>query len=126
MPKSLSRLPTATPPPAPLAGAADPPEKIEKPDLTVYSPASAGVVPPVGIRPQLPRELPAHIDKNQLGRIELVVLPNGTVGSVKLLDLPHNVHEAMFLSAVKAWEFRPAMKDGRPVSYRKVIWMAFQ
>lgn len=116
----------AVPSSAPLTGAADATEKTPKADLTVYSPASAGVVPPVGIRPQLPRELPANVDKNQLGRIELVVLPDGTVGSVKLLDHPHNVHESMFLSAVKAWEFRPATKDGRPVTYRKIIWMAFQ
>jgi hypothetical protein len=30
------------------------------------------------------------------------------------------------LSAAKAWEFRPALKDGRAVKYRKVVWMARQ
>lgn len=102
------------------------PEKLVKRDLAVYSPASAGVVAPVGIRPHLPRELPANVDKSRLGRIELLILPDGKVGSVKLLDHPHNVHEVMFLSAVKAWEFRPATRDGRPVSYRKIVWMAFE
>ena len=29
----------------------------------------------------------------------------------------------MFLSAVKAWRFQPALKDGQPVRFRKNIWM---
>ena len=93
-------------------------------DRTIYS-AADNVTPPVGVRPQLPRELPSNVSKQQLARIELVILPDGTVGSVKLLD-HRNVHDAMFLSAVKAWEFRPAVKDGEPVSYRKIVWMAFE
>lgn len=119
--------------PAPLAGAADGPEKTAQGggrtpqgDVNIYNAGSQGVTAPIAVRPQLPRDLPANVDKSRLGRIELTILPDGTVGAVKLLGLPNNVHEAMFLSAVKAWEFKPAMKDGRPVSYRKIIWMAFQ
>ena len=63
---------------------------------------------------------------SKIGRIELIILRDGTVGSVKLLSLPNNVHEAMFLSAVKAWEFSPAIRNGRPVSYRKTVWVTFQ
>jgi hypothetical protein len=95
-------------------------------DGTIYSATSAGVTPPVGLRAQLPRQLPPDIDKDKLGQIELVILPDGTVGSVKLISWPTNVHEAMFLSAVKAWEFRPALKDETPVAYRKTIWVAFK
>jgi hypothetical protein len=95
-------------------------------DGTIYSAISEGVTPPIGLRAQLPRQLPANIDKDKLGQIELVILPDGTVGSVKLVSWPTNVHEAMFLSAVKAWEFRPALKNERPVAYRKTIWVAFK
>jgi hypothetical protein len=93
---------------------------------TIYTAGAAGVEAPIPIRPQLPRELPSNADQSHLGRIELVVMPDGRVGSVKLLDLPNNVHEAMFLSAVKAWVLSPAVKDGRPVAYRKIVWVAFQ
>jgi hypothetical protein len=92
-------------------------------DLT-YSSTSSGVVPPVGVRPQLPKELPPGIRPADLTRIELVILPDGTVESVKLIGVPRTVHEAMLLSAVKAWEFHPAMKGGVPVKYRKTIWIA--
>ena len=109
----------------PPAASAEPAAKRQVPDPTVYQTGAAGVVPPVGVRPQLPRDLPSNVNKDQLAQIELVVLPDGTVGSVKLLG-HRNVHDAMFLSAVKAWEFKPALKDGQPVMYRKIVWMAFQ
>ncbi len=93
-------------------------------DPTIYS-AVDDVVPPVGVRPQLPRVLPSDLNKDHLATIELVVLPDGRVGSVKLLG-HRNVHDAMFLSAVKAWEFRPALRNGRPVAYRKTIWLVLE
>ena len=94
------------------------------PDTKIYS-ASDAVVPPVGIRPQLPRTVPPEIDRDRMARLELLILPDGTVGSVKLLG-HRDVRDAMLVSAAKAWEFRPAMKDGHPVSYRKIVWMTFQ
>ena len=94
------------------------------PDTKIYS-ASDPVVPPVGIRPQLPRTVPPDIDKERMARLELLILSDGTVGSVKLLG-HRDVKDSMLVSAAKAWEFRPAMKDGQPVSYRKVVWMTFQ
>jgi hypothetical protein len=29
----------------------------------------------------------------------------------------------MFLSAANAWQFHPALKDGRPVRFRKTLWI---
>jgi hypothetical protein len=95
-------------------------------DSTIYSPDSRGVSAPVGVKPQLPRRLPAELDPNGLGRIELIVSSDGTVESVKLLKAPRNVHDSMFLSAAKAWQFQPALKDGFPVRYRKTVWIAPQ
>jgi hypothetical protein len=96
------------------------------PDSTIYSSASRGVAPPVAVRPQLPQQLTGDRKLEDLGRIELIVLENGTVESVKLLGDRPAVYDAMMLSAAKAWEFRPALKDGRAVKYRKVVWMARQ
>jgi hypothetical protein len=96
------------------------------PDLTIYSPDSRGVSAPVGVKPQLPRRLPAELDPNGLGRIELIVSTDGTVESVRLLKAPRSVHDSMFLSAAKAWQFQPALKDGFPVRYRKTVWIAPQ
>lgn len=122
----------ATAPPSPLAGVRG---EVIITELTVeeveelystYSQDSAGVSPPVGVRPQFPRELPPDVDPSTLARIEMVILPDGTVESVKLLGEPRHVIDSMLLSAAKAWEFQPAMKDGRPVRYRKVVLMASQ
>jgi outer membrane biosynthesis protein TonB len=94
-------------------------------DLTVYSPDSRGVSAPVGVKPQL-RRPPAELNLEALGRIELVVSSDGSVESVKLLKAPRNVHDSMFLSAAKAWQFQPALKEGLPVRYRKTVWIAPQ
>jgi hypothetical protein len=56
----------------------------------------------------------------------LIVLADGTVGAVKLLGERRNVLEGMLLSAAKAWKFQPALKDGRPVAYRKLVWLVLQ
>ena len=78
---------------------------------------------PVGLRPQLPQTLPAGVRAEELTRIELIILTDGTVESVKLLDPPRTVHASMLLSAAKAWEFEPAKRNGVPVKYRKTVWV---
>ena len=78
---------------------------------------------PVGLRPQLPAVLPEDVAGDQLSRIEILVLPDGTVGSVKLLGQRRSVLEGMLLSAAKAWTFAPAMKGDQPVAYRKLVWL---
>lgn len=89
-------------------------------DATTYEPGSYGVIPPVAVRPQLPTP-PPDLDPAELGHIELVIAVDGTVETVKLVGKPRNVHDAMLLSATKSWQFRPALKDGEPVRYRKTI-----
>lgn len=93
---------------------------------TIYFSGSHGVAPPVGVRPQLPKQLPSGVDPDTLGRIDLVIAEDGTVESVQLVGNQHTVRESMMLSAAKAWEFKPARKDGRPVRYRKTVWMAVE
>jgi hypothetical protein len=92
----------------------------------IFSSESEGISPPMALRPQLPRELPPDVRRSDLRRIEMIVSPAGTVESVKLVGWPRNVHDSMLLSAVKAWEFVPALKDGTAVRYRKTIWIARQ
>src|SRR3954454_349276 len=110
----------ATPGSAPPGSVAA--ESVERDENTVFALGSEGVLPPVWVRPQLPRELPPNVKPEQLCRVELVVSENGTVESVKLLGVPHTVHDSMLLSAVKAWQFHPALKDGHSVRFRKTVW----
>jgi hypothetical protein len=94
---------------------------IEDADTGIYSPDSAGVTPPVGLRPQISRQLPA--DTSQLVPVEILVGRDGTVEFVKLVGPPRDIRESMLLSAIKAWRFTPAMKNGIPVKYRKTVWV---
>ena len=113
---AIGEVELGTPQPASLIGA-------YAPDETVYSAADPTVSAPIGVRPQLPRVLPGDVSPDRLSEIELVVLPDGTVESVKLRGNRRGVLEGMLLSAAKAWKFKPAEKDGRPVAYRKTVWL---
>ena len=53
-----------------------------------------------------------------LPQVELVVSSSGEVESVKLVTEQAGVGPSMMLSAIKAWRFRPATRDGEPVRYR--------
>ena len=95
-------------------------------DLEVYAPGADGVSPPVGLYPQLPRQVPPTVDPAKLSRIELLIARDGTVESARLLGNRRDVQAGMLLSAAKTWEFQPAMKDGVAVRYRKTILVSFE
>lgn len=84
----------------------------------VYSPATAGVIPPVLVDPI---RLPAAPEGARPGSshvIELVVDESGTVDRVRLLSPASRMTDMMLLSAAKSWIFEPARRDGHPVRYR--------
>ena len=92
-----------------------------EPAERIYSSNDIGVTPPVTVRPQMPVLPPPGVLADALGVVEVIVSDTGVVESVRLLSPPRNLHERMILSAVKAWQFQPAMKDGRAVRFRHLI-----
>ncbi len=88
-----------------------------------YSPLDVDVRPPVAVRPKLPSEPPPGVPLEALTRLEVLVSASGEVEAIKILAGPRNALDGMMLSAVKAWQFQPATKDGRPVPYRHVVWL---
>lgn len=110
-----------SPSPAPAPGAGIPnvvPAPLVAPPDQVYSPATPGVSPPVLMRPQMPRE-PAPGDDT--GYFEIVVDEKGSAEQVKLISPRRRYHDRMLVAAAKAWQFRPATLDGRPVKYRVLV-----
>jgi hypothetical protein len=103
---AVPELATATP--APLA----------MPPNGIYSPETPGVTPPVLTRPQMPKE-PAPGDDT--GYFEIVVDEKGSPELVKLISPRRRYHDRMLVAAAKAWQFRPATLDGRPVKYRLLV-----
>jgi hypothetical protein len=84
----------------------------------IYSLPEGGIVPPYPLSRQFPATTPAGVPANRVGTLDLIVGRLGEVEFVKLYTPLNRYHERMIVSAVKAWRYRPATKDGRPVKYR--------
>lgn len=101
------------------ASRAAPPGGAEPFAEPIYSSASSGVRPPVPIS-----ALPSFVGNGTLdptGIIELLINEEGRVVHVQLVSEPTRVQPMMLLSAAKTWTFRPALRDGRPVTFRMRI-----
>ena len=86
--------------------------------------------------------VPPIVDTRQLGMlsvtspgvpadiltIAVVINRQGTVESVRAVNVPQNLAESIqltnALSAVKSWRFHPATKRGVPVRYREIVPIA--
>jgi hypothetical protein len=86
-------------------------------DDNVYSSRDAAVLPPVLVRPVLPKDPPPGVPDADIGTIEILVNEQGDVQQVKLVSPANRFPEKMLVSAAKMWKFRPAFKDGHPVRY---------
>lgn len=106
---AASPNPVGNPATAPPAGA-------EPSGETIYSSASADVDPPIPISPLPVTGLNPNVES--IGTIELVINEEGNVDRVRLISQPTRMQPLMLLSAAKAWTFRPALRDGRPVKFR--------
>jgi len=84
----------------------------------VFSAKDAGVTPPTLVSPRVNTSLEQPEAADDLSTIDLVVSDAGHVESVKLASPVRDYREAMMLSAVKAWRFKPASIDGMPVRYQ--------
>jgi hypothetical protein len=96
----------------------------EEPAGPIYSGDDSEVIPPVALHPKMPAVLPPGVRQDSLGVMTLVISETGEVESVKLNMPVRRMIDIMTLSAAKTWRFAPALKDGKPVRYRKLIWIA--
>jgi hypothetical protein len=94
-------------------------------EALIYSAADRDVTPPVAAYPLLPTSPPPNVPAGSLSTLELLVGENGQVESVQFKGRPRHLGEALLvtvsLSAAKTWRFLPAVKDGVPVRYRKLV-----
>lgn len=106
---------------APLAGMSyTAPEADVVLSARVYSVNDRGVEPPVMRRPQLP-SAPKPDSEATSSYVEVIVDERGQVAQVRLRSNDPSLNDRMLVSAAKAWQFEPAVKDGRPVPYRMQI-----
>jgi hypothetical protein len=83
----------------------------------VYTTADAEVTPPVAVGRQLPSAPPVTVARSRIGTLELVINPQGQVETLRLRTPLNRFHERMIVSAAKAWRYRPALKNGKPVRF---------
>jgi hypothetical protein len=87
----------------------------------IYTADDAGVVPPRPLSRQMPVTGPVGVPPNRVGWLEMVIDRNGTVAFVKLHTPLNRHHERMIVSPAKAWRYRPATKNGKPVMFRMLV-----
>lgn len=131
-------VPPAAPAVAPPAGtndtstaapsvpaAADPanPQKPGAADATrVYDATSNDVVPPLPLRQNLPIPDGARpLGAPKEGSVEIIVGVNGSVETAVLRQPLGPTYDPLVLQAAANWRYRPAMKGGTPVRYRRLV-----
>jgi TonB family protein len=104
------------------------PAAAEDQDMTVYNPGD-GVTAPAPVKSSIANYTSDAMKAGIEGcnKVEVIVLPDGSVGDVKLiesLDKKYGMDERAIESA-KKWIFKPGTKDGKPVAVRTTIQSCF-
>ena len=122
--------PTAAPPPVVDATTtpaqnvpATPPSPAAAPDVNkVFNADDAGVAAPVAIKQQLPRLLTQMgSTARSRGLLEVVIDEQGRVISATVRMPIQPAFDQSLLVAARDWSYKPAMLNGQPVKFRKMI-----
>jgi TonB family protein len=107
-------VPTPTPAltPAPAVSAAAQPR--------IYTVADTRVLTPAAIRQDLP-PYTGRLSDASTGALEIVVNERGQVESATIRESVSPAYDRLAVDAARSWRFKPAMLDGVPVKYRKLI-----
>jgi tetratricopeptide (TPR) repeat protein len=87
--------------------------------LRVYATSDAQVVPPTALKQALP-PFPAQLLANR-GVLELVINEEGLVENATMRESVNPRYDTQLVNAARSWQYKPAMLDGRPVKYRKMM-----
>jgi protein TonB len=68
------------------------------------------------VEPKFPKSLEGKTIKAGIILLEAVVTDKGDVTKVKVLRSMHPLLDKEAVAAVKQWKYKPALKDGKPVS----------
>ena len=90
----------------------------------VYDADDLDVIPPMIIDQRMPAWIPPNpvfAYRMFRGILEVIVGEDGAVESRTMSEPAFPSYDRELLSAAQHWKYTPAVKDGRPVKYRKVI-----
>ena len=87
-----------------------------------FDSTDANVAPPVSIRQEIPIwPAPPNTSPPFVGELEVVIDAAGNVREARLTRPIHPAYDPLVLGSASTWKYRPAIKNGKPVPYRKVI-----
>jgi TonB family protein len=88
----------------------------------VYDESSVNVVAPVPLEPILmPTLREQSVAAPAVGLYEIVIDEKGRVESAVVRRSITTQYDALVLAEARKWRYRPAMRDGKPVKFRRII-----
>jgi TonB family protein len=88
----------------------------------VYSLVNTEVTPPVALNQVIPPWTTKQITTGLFtGTLEIVVDEKGAVENVTLVEPVWPPYDAALLHAARGWRYEPALKDGKPVKFKRVL-----
>jgi hypothetical protein len=94
---------------------------VQEPKL--YSSSDEGVVAPVALRQLLP-SYPGQVTRPMVGAIEVVIDEKGYVVQATMRASVVPSYDRQVVAAAQNWRYRPAMVNGTPVKFRKMVQVA--
>jgi TonB family protein len=109
-------VPTA----APIPTAASPGAAPAPLPARIYTVADSKVLMPAAIKQDLP-PFSGRVSETSVGALEIVINERGQVESATIRESVSPAYDRLAVDAARNWRFKPAMLDGVPVKYRKLI-----
>ena len=117
---AAATVPAATPPaPAPLPR----PTAVVQAAARIYSSFDAKVLMPAVIRQDLP-PFAGRLSDASTGALEIIINEKGQVESATIRESVSLAYDRLAVDAARSWRYKPAMLDGVPVKFRKLISIA--
>lgn len=108
------------PSPADVANAANAAARARPAEPLVYRDGDPSVIAPVTLSQTMPT---AALPERRIwtGAVELLIDETGKVLSARMATPIHGTYDRQLVQAALGWKYRPAMKDGVPARYLKVV-----
>ena len=86
----------------------------------VYTAADTKVLMPAAIKQDLP-PFSGRVSETSVGALEIIINERGQVESATIRESVSPAYDRLAVDAARSWRFKPAMLDGVPVKFRKLI-----